>query len=55
LDESIFSRLIRMGNETALEVLEDIAVAAPTSAREEPPDEESRLLSPGRETRGDGL
>lgn len=30
---NFFSRLIRMGNETSLEVLEDITVAAPTSAR----------------------
>ena len=43
---------MRTGNEVALELLEDIAIAAPTSARDEPPDEESGPLSVSRVSRG---
>ncbi len=43
---------VRTGNEAELELLEDIAVTAPTSARDEPPDEESGPLSVDRDARG---
>ena len=41
---------VRTGNEAALELLEDIAIAAPTSAMGEPPDE--GRLSVGRDAKG---